>query len=167
MSPMHREWVDLAFGSLTIPSNGAIVPLDVLFDMREEVNKTVARLIVGIDLHIDNPDTNATGVARVTLGIGVATVEGFDGGAATVPSPSTTKEYPIHGWLFRAQYVVMYSNSATFGIELHRFPRIDKDLRASRKVDKGILYLAVTNVALQGNIAVEMTGMVRAFMLTG
>ena len=167
MSPMHREWVDLGFSGLVIPSNSSITPLNVLFDMREEVNKTVTRLVVGMDLHIGNPDTNAVSVARVNLGVGVATEEGFDAGQASIPSPAVTTEFPIHGWLWRAQYTVIFSNSATFGIEMHVGPRIDLDLRAARKVDKGILYLSATNIPIQGTLDWEMTGLVRALMLTG
>jgi len=165
--PMHREWVDLGFSDLEIPTGGSITPLDVLFDMREEVNKTVVRLIVGLDLVHENTDVNEVAKARIDMGIGVATREGFDGGQLTIPSPAITKEFPIHGWLWRATYGVQFANSATFGVEVYRFPRIDLDLRASRKVDKGVLYLAAVNFAQQGAMDVDMTGMVRALMLTG
>ncbi len=135
--------------------------------MREVVNKTVVRMIVGLDLHHDSISSNTEGQARITLGIGVATREGFDGGAATIPSPAITEEYPIHGWLFRWQGTLQYSNSATFGLELDGKERIDRDLRGSRKIDKGVLYFAAVNNPLQNNLEVEMTGLVRALILTG
>ncbi len=165
--PMHKEWVDLQLSSVAVGTGASMVPLNVLADMRVEVNKTVARLIVGLDLHHQDIDTNESGSARMSLGVGVATQEGFDGGALTVPNPANSSEFPIHGWLWRAQYVCEFSNSATFGIEVNRFPRIDADLRASRKVDKGVLYLAAFNGAQNGSIDIQITGVVRALMLTG
>ncbi len=165
--PMHREWVDLFFTGVGIAAGAAIVPLDILFDMRDEVNKTVARLILDITVMHSNLSTNEEASTRLNIGIGVATQEGFDGGAGTVPSPNVSTEFPIHGWLWRAQYGCYWSNSATFGIELALFPRIAMDLRASRKVDKGVLYLAATNTLIQTGFALELTGSVRALMLTG
>ncbi len=165
--PMHREWVDLGMSQLNIQVGAAITPLDILFDMREVVNKTVVRLIIGITTHCENPDVNASGMSRLSMGIGVATREGFDAGAAAIPAPGITTEFPIHGWLWRAAYGIVYANDATVGMEVYQFPRVDLDLRASRKVDKGVLYFAASLAALQGAIDVELTGMIRALMLTG
>ena len=114
--PMHREWVDLAMASLNVPTNSAIVPLDILNDMRVEPNKTVVRLIIGLTFHHEQTSTNEDARLRLTAGIGVATQEGFDVGASGVPSPAVTTEFPIHGWLWRAQWACLFSNSATLPV---------------------------------------------------
>ena len=165
--PMHREWVDLGFNALLVATGFQIVPLDILFDMREVVNKTVTRLIIGFDVDAPDPDENDVFVMRMNFGIGVATREAFDAGVASVPSLAATTEFPIHGWLWRSQYTVSFSNSATFGIELYKFPRIDKDIRAARKVDKGVLYFAAVNTVIQGANSVQLGGMIRALVLIG
>ena len=170
--PMHREWVDLHVNGVAIDTASPMTPIDILFDMREEVNKTVTRLILGLDLHIDDININVQAQAKVALGIGIATTEGFDQAIVapigeSIPQPQRSVEFPIHGWLWRGEYLCQWSNSATFGVEVSMFPRIDLDLRAARKVDKGILYLAAFNSVVQGAMDVELTGQVRALMLVG
>ena len=144
-----------------------MAPQNLLLDMREEVNKTVDRIIVGIDLHMDNIQTNVVSMARINIGIGVATVEAFDAGAASLPGPGVTEEYPVRGWLWRWAGLCQYENATDHGVEVYKFPRLDFDLRASRKIDKGILFLAAANFAQQGAVDVEMTGLFRCHILTG
>jgi len=168
--PMHREWVDLGMSGLQVATGVTMVPLDILFDMREEVNKTVDRLIVGITAHCEDPSTNESGIARLNMGIGVATAQAFANAAAgdppALPRSGVTEDFPIRGWLWRAQYGIVYDNAADH-LGVYVFPRIDLDLRASRKVDKGILYFTATNTAILGTLDVELTGMIRAHILTG
>jgi len=163
--PMHKTWVDFIASSLNLATGVALPVQDLLFDMHDTPVKTLDRLIIGLDIHVDNSDTNITSSARVDLGIGVCTREAFDAGVASVPQPAAGTEYPARGWLYAASYYLGFSNSATFGIEQYTFQRIDLDLKAARKVDKGVLFLAGFNTAHQGTTQYAITGRIRSLML--
>lgn len=169
MSPMHRQWCDTGLAGLDVPMGGNIVPLDLCLDMDAAfVNKTVTRVIVGLQVHHDNHTSDHDAVQELEIGIGVVSEEAFLAGQASMPKPDITTEFPARGWLWVASYTAAFSNSTTFGVEIYDFPRIDVDLRASRKVDRGILFLAAESRTVFGaGMILNLTGRIRALMLTG
>jgi len=165
---MHRVWTDLGLSGVNIPPNTSITPLDILFDAVANPFKTVTRLIIDLTARIEDLALNVDGIARVSFGIGVASEEAFAAGAGSLPLSSGTSGYPPRGWLWVAQREVIFSNSSTHGIEAFVFPHFEADLRANRKIDKGILYLTSSAVAVFGDtFDVEISGRIRALTLQG
>ena len=160
-----RAWADLLF-NIGILNNTNMVPLDILFDLGASRLSviTVVRLVAQFAVVGELPLQVATGTSRIDVGIGVATVEGFDGGATTTPQPDVSTEYPIRGWLYATTKVVFNTNNSG---SLSAFPQWEVDMRAMRKIDKGILYLAAANNNADGDaINVRLIGRVRALCLT-
>ena len=129
------------------------------------MNKTVTRILPGLSLVPSTFNANASGVQIVSLGIGVTSQEAFSAGV--VPDPNVSTDYPPRGWLWAATYSIEYDRVA--GTGLHWSPvRIDVDLRANRKVDRGILFLAACNANVSGNgLDVDIVGRFRCLVLTG
>jgi len=98
------------------------------------------------------------------VGIGVASVEAFGVGGASLPRASLESEYPPRGWLYIASKPVE-EKVATEGIHLLH-AQFQFDLGAMRKIDKGILFLQVeqNNIIVGG--VMSMVGRVRSLCLT-
>ena len=160
----RRAWADTIF-NLTVASAGSITPLDLLFDLPEMTTKTVTRLIIGYDLFPEPQGSNEVGIQRVHAGIGVVSSEAF--ALAAVPDPGTSIDFPTLGWAWRDVHSIAINEDSTFGGQQFVYPRVDADIRAMRKVDKGILFFAVDNILSTGSsFSIRIVGMVRALCLT-
>ena len=102
----------------------------------------------------------------VHVGIGVCSVEAFAIGGTSLPSPGTETDYPPRGWLYLASSLC-YRAVGAGPIDIVRFAEFQADLRAMRKVDKGVLFLTVVNsAALGASFTIGISGRVRALCLT-
>jgi len=103
----------------------------------------------------------------ISCGIGVASAEALVAGAAALPNPGQDGQDPPRGWLYKAARVLTYQNSSSFGVEDYTYPVFSFDIRSARLVDKGVLFIQLTNGDLFGTpMIVRVAGMVRSLILT-
>jgi len=84
-----------------------------------------------------------------------------------LPSALTDAEVPSLGWMWRSRmYSVKEHDTAAAG-EILIPDKIHFDVRASRKVDRGILFLEVVTTTVSGSSeSMLLRGLVRALCLT-
>ncbi len=159
----RRAWCDILVNQAVATADQSI-PVDILIDFPDTDVKTVVRLIGS--LTVFPADFNATNDAsmQIDLGIGVGSREAFT--ALVVPDPNVQADYPTLGWLYITTKMVLMNNSSGT-LEFLKVAEINFDIRANRKVDKGVLYLVWNNTAAQGTgYTVRMVGRIRALCLT-
>lgn len=159
----RRAWSDQRVLGTLLAASGTI-KLDLLANLGATETKTATRVIM--DLHAYPPVTNALNVDRsnlVDVAIGVVSAEAFT--AETLPDPDAAGDYPQAGWLYVASKPVLkYADSG--GPLVIVGAQFTVDLRAQRKVDRGVLFLTVLNIGVNGSDAVEVWGRVRTLCLT-
>ena len=161
VSRRDRVWGDTIFTN--VPFND-LTP--VLADIRGAIQVpdryTVVRLILNLVVHFDTVD-EAENAGLCHLGVGVTSFEAFTAGV--VPDPETSTDYPIHGWLFLGSELLQQSLPGAGGIQT-RYASFQKDLRASRKVDRGVLYAMFNMINIDGVPQGFISGRIRALFLT-
>ena len=142
-----------------------MTPLNLLVTLTSSDTISTMRIVGHLMVIPENLDTNVVYQQGVNLGIGVASVEAFT--ANVLPDPSSPSESPPRGWLWVDELVQLYSNSATFGVEVYSFPEVRFDIRSSRKVDRGVLFLNGRSISL-GNTgeSVRLVGRIRVLCAT-
>ena len=162
MPPRPRAWADLIFTQV-MANNTTLAPLDILFDLGATRldTITIVRLVGYFGLSHEALLTPVDGIQRIDVGIGVASEPAFASG--NVPEADISTEYPPRGWLYATTRRILMDTS----IGTAFLPEWEFDMRASRKLDKGILYLTLSNNNVIGaGQAVLITGRVRALCLT-
>jgi len=123
---------------------------------------TLLRTIIGIDISYATHDAGE-GSQRLSIGIGVASQEAF--AAAALPDPEVMSDFPTKGWVWRAAYRI-WGFAADQPTIFTR--RVDLDIRAKRKLDKGEAYINAFNAAQEGVTAVvNLTGIIRQLWQVG
>ena len=159
----RRAWSDRMF-TLSAVSGGDFLTQDLLASLIDQDVKTVSRVVGRILVYVDSTVAAPNGEQRVSLGIGVTSQEAFDAGV--VPDPDTELDYPQMGWLWRTQGTLLAHETGGV-VERYHFPEFIFDIRAQRKVDKGVLFLAGGNNDIGGNaMSATMSGIVRSLCLT-
>jgi len=163
---MTTFWAD-HLPNLTV-ATGSLARTDMLVDMasvpaRHE-RMTLTRTVIGIDVARITHDSGE-GSDQVFLGIGVLSRDAFAASGAAIPDPFVMSDYPARGWVWRAAYRV-YGFAADQPAVFNR--RIDLDIRAQRKLENGILTLAVKNTAFEGTSSViTVSGIIRTLWRIG
>ena len=165
VSRRSRVWADTRFASVAL-NDGAQVVNDLRGAIVVPDVYTCVRLIVDFEVGVTSLQ-EAEFSQIIDLGIGVTSFEAFTAGV--VPDPKATADYPRDGWLYVASKLVeqsvptgatpvaMYRKNAVFQV----------DLRAGRKVDRGVLYSILENTAMTGTATnLLVTGRIRALFLT-
>jgi len=115
-----------------------------------------------------NLSDNIDGGSVVDLAIGVSATEAFN--ANVVPDPGSPADTPARGWLWKDRLIAV-GNSVT-GPPAHDVywgTELKADIRSMRKVDRGVLYLAMQfdNTLVSGSfLPVSCIGIVRALCAT-
>ena len=161
MPSRARAWGDtLVSTTLT----GAQVNLDLLADLAAADTKTVVRLVGHLTFVPAEEGTAGHTVQVMSMGIQVVAAEAF--AASVVPDPNVGGDVPVRGWLWRdraVEYIETTNNAATPWF----FPEVRFDLRAMRKVDRGVLVFTVNkDVPLGVAHDLRMQGIIRALCLT-
>ena len=129
---------------------------------------TAIRLIVGVQLY--TPDTSEEELEQIIdVGVGVCSVEAFNVGVTALPDPNTVGDYPPRGWLWVDRYLVLQAlpTGATPTAMWRIQPRIQVDMRAARKVDKGVVFMIWRNTQVGTDAAsIVLSGRVRLLCLT-
>ena len=161
MPNRNRAWADTVHAFTSIAA-GSTLETNLLVDAPVIDTITAVCMVVDFTAALA-PGAEGDLANFVSVGIGVASVEAFAAGAGSLPSVSESDEYPPRGWLYIASKPV--SQASQDGVDrLNGVFQVD--LRSMRKVDKGILYMSVHNVAVLGMEAIEISGRVRVLCLT-
>ena len=158
----RRAWADTRFADLSI-LDAATSKSDLLAGLTPADTKTVTRVLV--DLTFGYVSSFAQdGSNTIDVGIGVVSQEAFD--LETLPDPNAIADYPQQGWLYVATKRCMQTFLTSTG--LHLIPAVFQvDIRAQRKVDRGVLFMVLQNNAAEGlSATVRVYGRVRALCLT-
>ncbi len=117
--------------------------------------RTIIRVDIGAVVH-----DQGEGDCIVHLGIGVTDQEAI--AASVVPDPETASDFPVRGWVWRANYRVQ---SFAADQPVVHIREIDKDIRARRKLDNGESFMVTTNVAGSGTPSMRVSGLIRQLYL--
>ncbi len=164
--PRPRAWGDLNL-SINL-AEGVRQQVDMLANLTVSDTRTVVRLIGRLVAQPNGISGQVDGSMRVDFGIGVATQEAFTAGGTSLPNPQNPGQQPARGWL-QKDHMITTKEHAT-GVE-NEYTFIDVvrwDLRAARKVDRGVLFFTVESSNAVGATAfdVRLTGTLRALCLT-
>ena len=163
----NRAWADITIDE-GITSSGGRVIKNLLVNAPTVDTLTAVRILGEISFHVQTL-SEIEFMQHIDLGIGVASLEAFNVGVTALPDPLTSTEYPPRGWLYIARRVVTQSlpTGGTPTAMYRETARFMFDLRAARKIDKGILFLHAVNTNFDGtDSTVSMIGRVRALCLT-
>ena len=159
-------WVDTLVNANVTPATNIVQSLMGTIDTDEAASSglTVARLILCYDL-LQSVPYAAEGYQQIDLGIGVASKEAVDLGITALSDPEVAVEHPQRGWLYRCRYKVLGASAARpeGGMPVvHEY----RDLRAKRKIERGILFLVVNSSDdIGSSITVNLTGIIRTLFL--
>jgi len=157
-----RAWADILVNQAS-SSGSAGTPVDLLVDLPTMTRTTVARIIGDFMAFPDDRNATSDAVMQIDMGIGVASQEAFT--AQIVPDPNVQAEYPALGWLYATTQMVLFNNSSGT-TEAIVVPVWHFDIRANRKVDKGVLYMTWNNTAADGTgFTVRLVGRLRSLCL--
>ncbi len=116
---------------------------------------TLLRTIIGLDLGYLVHDSGE-GSQVISCGIGVASQEAV---IATVPDPQVATDFPVRGWIWRAQYRI-FGFAADDPAVFTR--RIDLDIRSRRKLDNGEAFFVADLESIEGAASTaQVVGMIR------
>ena len=119
---------------------------------------TLVRMIVGIDVMVNQPGT-VSGKQLITVGIGLVSDDAFSAGV--FPENNVADDFPVGGWIYRAQRII-WDETLGSGVGVDKV-RFEADLRAQRKLARSSVFLQVHNGAHEGStFSVFATGLVRA-----
>ncbi len=144
---------------------GTPIRFDLLEDAPTLDTRTLVRLVADITVQYTVSVTVTDSLSIVDIGIGVASIEAFAVSSSLgLPKPSVNTDYPPRGWIYVASQPVWEKAEST-GI-LHHAARFQIDIRAMRKIDKGILFMTMENANITVGGSMQVTGRVRALCLT-
>ncbi len=164
MKKRPSVWVDTGIDENL--ATGGTKEIDLLANAVVDLQtKTIIRWI-GRILVVPSVVANSTiSIQACGLGIGVVSRDAFAAAGAAVPDPLVMTEFPIEGWVIRDRStLVNQQDSGT--VEAWHFPEFRFDIRASRKVDRGIAMLRLSQLDLiAGTTAVKFSGQIRCLVL--
>ncbi len=148
--------------------DGVSESANMLTTLSPSDTKTVVRLVGRLTALPQTPDAQVDGVMSVRMGIGVAAAEAFGiAASAGLPQPDIAADVPIRGWLYRQHMLVGKEHAGGVTNEWAHVDMVQFDLRAARKVDRGVLYfIAEANVIDGTAFGVRLIGLLRALCLT-
>jgi len=155
------DWIDTILNLAPAAGGGAAsLSLDGVLTAADLRGATVIRTIVRLNVSSTSV-AGAWGVQRVDMAIGIASREAFT--ATVFPDPGTGTERPPRGWIWRDDITVGQN-----GIGTPIVTRVVADLRASRKIENGRIFIIADNNDMDGTaFAVRLTGLVRLLIKLG
>ena len=167
MASRRRAWVDTVVSGTIVAGGAQPALIDLLAAGMPSDTLTVIRMIGNLSVVPQDASLNVQSQQHVFLGVGVSSVEAFAVGNSVLPTPGIVAEQPPRGWLYLSGRLLTYQNSATFGVEDYLYPSFNFDVRASRKIDKGTLFLVQRNVDVFAMaMIVRVVGIIRVLCLT-
>ena len=166
MASRPRAWADFIV-SLNL-TTGTEQSVNLLTNAPSLDTITVGRLIGTLYAQAESLTAQIDGSQSISVGIGVASSDAFNAAANVgLPSPAVSSDAPARGWLYRTNMVVTKVHSTGTTYELAWNDKTHFDVRAMRRVDKGVCFLIVQSSTLIGTaFNVRLTGLIRAMCLT-
>ena len=164
MTTRNRAWADTLIDNTVV--NGGQLRTDLLIGA-PTIDTITAVRIVGDIMGFSGALSEAEGTQLVDLGIGVTSREAFD--ALVLPDPNASGDYPPRGWLYVARAVMQTAlpTGATPTAIFRRFAEFHFDVRSMRKIDKGVLFMVISNTNADGGTeTINLAGRVRVLCLT-
>ena len=167
MVSRRRAWADQRFGGAVLTA-GTSIQLDLLENAPTMDTLTVVRIVMDLTAQYEVQFTVTDSLSIVDLGIGVASAAAFAVAlGAGLPNPAVETEYPDRGWIYVASQPVSHVLEGSGGVGvLESHARFQVDLRAMRKIDKGILFIRLQNTNITVGGSMNVTGRVRSLVLT-
>ncbi len=160
--PRSRAWGTTMFNAL-FATDGTQLLTNLLSGLTELDTVTAVRLVVHLGVVPNDLLGAIDGTVFLDVGIGVAAKEAFDAGV--VPDPDSGDEMPARGWLWRDRLWLSRGTDAVGHVMVAEGVRAD--LRAARRVDRGVLYMVTRSSLCTGTFAApRLVGLVRALCLT-
>jgi len=163
MVSRNRSWSDLRLSVSDLAANTA-QSFDMLINAPTADTLTVVRVIGDFWMLYSPNVTVADKLSIADVGIGVSSVEAFTAAGVSLPVPQDPTQFPPRGWLYVNSQPVTQS-SQTEGV-LERMAHFKVDLRAMRKVDKGRLFLTLSNTTILTGASMRVIGRTRVLCLT-
>jgi len=155
-----RAWGDRTFDDNMV--NGTVKVDNLLLNLVPADTLTVVRIIGKMEFWLQDLVQSVNSVVSVDIGIGVASEEAFAVGGNAIPTPSVDTEVPQAGWLYLQRLHVFQWTTIQ-----HQNAMFTFDIRAARRVDRGILYATMVATTIQGTTAqLARGGKIRALCLT-
>ena len=138
--------------------------INLLINLTESDTITVVRVIGEFTVvPIEDPTAGYT-VQGIDAGIQVVTAEAFAAGVFS--DPDQNADTPARGWVWRTRLTEM-TDTTNNVIDTWNYPTQRFDVRAARRVDRGILAFVVDKNAQVGVVHdVRISGILRVLCLT-
>jgi len=160
--PRHTYWVDtlmagtqVAAGAQSIQRLGTADP-----NFLEERMATVIRTVWNLEF-TSTTVAGAWGTQRIGYGVGVESLEAFNGGSH--PDPEDAADFPTRGWILRGECWISQN-----GVGGEIVTRCHGDFRNARKIDNGVLFLIISNTDGPGTaFTAQVAGAIRCLIKGG
>ena len=164
MASRPRVWADQRFEGTSLVA-GTEFKSNLLGNLSNDEHLTVTRIIGDLTIQYLVSTTVGDSLSSVDLGIGVAALAAFNT-AGALPNPASETEFPPRGWLYVKTLPVSQTLDGAGGVSIwNAVARFQFDLRAMRKIDKGILFMNVLQTDITVGGAMQMVGRVRSLVL--
>ena len=162
-----RAWADTLV-DVAFTTTGGVLIDNLLTPLTASDTVTAVRLIIHLHMVPQNLSDDIDGGTVVDMAVGVSAAEAFN--ANVLPDPNVAGDTPARGWLWRDRLIAV-GNSVTGppAHDVYYGTEIRADVRAMRKVDRGILYLHLISGGMTVSgayLPVAVIGIVRTLCLT-
>ncbi len=156
-------WIDTLVGSnITAGTPVVLTLLTNVTAVQPRRGWTCVRTIIGLSVAYTVHDAGE-GSQNFFMGIGVASREAFGASPQTISDPEVATDFPLNGWLYRAGYRIL--GFAADQAQYH-LVRIEKDIRAKRKLSNGEMFLAFSTALNEGAAGtIHVIGFIRQYWL--
>ena len=153
--PRPTDWVDTVL-SLSVTSGGqANVSLITGLAPADMRGATLIRTMIRMSMS-STTIAGAWGTTQMNMGIGITDQEAF--AAGVLPDPNVSGDKPARGWVWRSAMGISQDNNGSGAIIFDE----RADVRGSRKIENGELYLIVHGEPITGTtFTTKVTGLIR------
>ena len=162
MASRPRAWADTRFAIPTLVA-GTPQSFDLLAGAPTVDMLTVTRIIGDFKVMYSPNLTIVDSLSIVDVGIGVVSRDAFTVAGTAMPSPNTVLDFPTRGWLYVATQAV--SQQAESAGVVNEQAHFKFDLRAMRKIDKGVLFITLLQADILVGGSMRVVGRVRSLCL--
>ena len=159
--PRGRVWDDTNINSSLTSGTGVVLQL-VNQDIKD---LTSVRVVARLKFQPASVSATNQGQMLCDVGIGIASLDAFNVGITAIPDVTNTAAFPPRGWVWKSKLFCAMENN-TGSVEFVKEDVLDIDIRAMRKLDRGILYLTAETNGISGTpFATRLIGLVRVLCL--
>ena len=164
--PRHRSWGDTRVSVVLVDAVAQQIDLGLAGPQEETL--TVVRVIGRLVVYPNDLEAQVTGAMAVAVAIGISGRTPFDLGITGTPDLTDMGELPPRGWLYRQQMLTIKDHATGTTSEQLHVDTLAFDVRAARKLDRGVAYIKMQSFNSNGATAfsARLTGIIRTLFLT-